>query len=118
MVAAERDTSSTFGWKKDEAIKTLWVLLRTSEEMRIRGHRLDAPGVLKFDGVGDPPTEELVIDNPAKRSVRPGGASPEIMRTYAFIPSLVFYPSPGCWEFTVRIGDAEHRIVRELKPRQ
>jgi hypothetical protein len=106
-----------FGWVRDQARKTLWVLLRTSAEMRISGRRLDAPGVLKFDGVGDPPTEELVIADPSRRSVRPTGAPPEIMRAYAFIPSLVFYPSPGCWEFTIRIGDAEHRIVRDLKPR-
>jgi hypothetical protein len=112
------DSTSTFGWKEDEAEKTLWVVLRTSDEMRIKGRRLEAPGVLKIDGAGAPPTEERVITDPARQSVIPGGASPEIMRTYAFIPSLVFYPSPGCWEFTIRIGDAEHRIVRDLKPRR
>jgi hypothetical protein len=37
------------------------------------------------------------------------------MRDYAFIPSLVMYPSPGCWELTATIGDEEVRIVRDLK---
>jgi hypothetical protein len=112
------DGASQWDWKQNEPFKTLWVLLRTSQELRIKGRRLDAPGVLKFVNVGDRPIEELVVDDPARRSVRPGGAQPEIMRTYAFLPSLVIYPSAGCWEFTVRIGDAEHRIVLELKPRQ
>jgi hypothetical protein len=109
-----------FGWVRDEARKTLWVLLRTSQEMRISGRRLDAPGVLTLtiDGVDSRPTDMVVIPDPGRRSVIPGGASPEIMRTYAFIPSLVFYPSPGCWEFTIHLGDAEYRIVRDLKPRR
>jgi hypothetical protein len=112
--------SERFDWVRDEPRKTLWVLLRTSQEMRISGRRLDAPGVLTLtiDGVDSRPTDMVVIPDPGRRSVIPGGASPEIMRTYAFIPSLVFYPSPGCWEFTIRIGSAEHHIVRDLKPRR
>jgi hypothetical protein len=112
------DGTSHWGWKQDEPVKTLWVLLRTSQRLLITGRRFDGLEMLKFNRSGDPPTEEFLIDDLAKRSVKPGGASPEIMQTYSFIPSLVFYPSPGCWEFTVRIGDAEHRIVRDVKPRQ
>ena len=109
------DGSAT--WKSDEPVKTLWVLLRTSKEVRIEGRRLDAPGVLTLRRGEDPPAAVLVIANPARHSAIPGGAQPEIMRTYVFLPSYVFYPSPGCWEFTVRIGQEEVRIVRDLKPK-
>jgi hypothetical protein len=64
----------------------------------------------------DPPGDTLVIANPARQSVVPGGAPPEIMRDYVFLPSHVFYPGPGCWEFTVRVGEEEILIVRDLKP--
>jgi len=103
-------------WGNGEPIKTLWVLLRTSETVRIRGRRLDGPGVVKLRTGDDPPTDTLVIPNRARQSATPGGASPVNKRAYVFLPSHVFYPSPGCWEFTVRIGDEEVRIVRDLNP--
>jgi len=108
------DGSAT--WRTGEPVKTLWVLLRTSRDVRIRGRRLDGPGALTLRRGDDPPADMLVIANPARQSVIPGGAPPEIMRDYIFLPSHVFYPSPGCWEFTVRVGEEEMRIVRNLKP--
>ena len=107
------DGSAT--WRNGEPVKTLWVLLRTSADVRIEGRRLDGPGVLKLRRGDDPPADMLAIASPAKQSVIPGGASPEIMRAYVFLPSHVFYPSPGCWEFTIRIGEETARIVRDLK---
>jgi hypothetical protein len=107
------DGSAT--WRSGEPVKTLWVLLRTSDDVRIDGHRLDAPGALTLRRGDDPPADALVIANPARHSVIPGGAPPEIMRAYVFLPSHVFYPNPGCWEFTVRIGQKQWRIVRDLK---
>lgn len=104
------DGSAT--WRSGEPVKTLWVLLRTSEDVRIRGRRLDGPGALTLRRGEDPPGDMLVFANPARQSVVPDGAPPEIMRDYVFLPSHVFYPSPGCWEFTVRIGEEEMRIVR------
>lgn len=103
-------------WRSGEPVKTLWVLLRTSEDVRIRGRQLDGPGTLTLRRGDDPPGDMLVIANPARQSVVPGGAPPEIMRDYVFLPSHVFYPSPGCWEFIVRVGEEEMRIVRDLKP--
>ncbi|PYR28096.1 MAG: hypothetical protein DMF98_03960 [Acidobacteria bacterium] len=97
-----------------EPVKTLWVLQRSSEPVSISGHRLDAPGFLKLRRGDDPPTTELVVANPARESAIPGGARPEIMRAYAFLPSHVFYPSPGCWEFRVHQGRYDVNIVREL----
>lgn len=105
------------GWSSHQPIKTLWVFLRTSEEVRIAGRRLDGPGVLRLRRGGNSPASMLIIENPARQSVIPGGASRSIMRDYVFLPSHVFYPSPGCWEFTVRIGQEEIRIVRDLKPK-
>lgn len=99
-------------------VKTLWVFARTSLDVRIEGRRLDGPGALTFQRQPDPVTEVLVITDPGRTSVIPGGAPSEVMRAYSFIPSYVFYPSPGCWEFTVRIGDDEVRIVYEMKPAQ
>jgi hypothetical protein len=72
--------------------------------------------VLKLRQGDGPPAEMLVIANPANQSVIPGGAPPDIMRAYVFLSSNVLYPSPGCWEFTVRIGEEATRIVRDLKP--
>lgn len=108
------DGSAT--WKAGEPVKTLWVLLRTSQDVRIQGRRLDAPGALSLRRGDDPPADVFVIPNPEKQSVIPTGAPATILQVYVFIPSHVFYPNPGCWEFTVRIGQEEFRIVRDLKP--
>jgi hypothetical protein len=91
------------------------VFARTSEDVRIEGRRLDAPGTLRFRREDDPPTDALVIANPAKQSVIPGGATVEIMRAYAFLPTYVIYPSPGCWEFTIHIDQKESRIIRHIE---
>ena len=99
------------------AVKTLWVFSRTSQTVRIKGTRLDGPGTATFRrGQEDPVSDALVINDPSATSAIPGGASREVMRGYSFIPSHVFYPSPGCWEFVVRIGSQQARIVREIKP--
>jgi hypothetical protein len=82
----------------------------------ISGHRLDGPGILKLRRGNDPPSTDLIVADPARESVIPGGASPQLMRKYAFLPSHVFYPGPGCWEFQVHQGEQDVRIVRELKP--
>ena len=99
----------------DEPRKTLWVLRRTSESVRIMGRRIGAPGSLRLARSADMPADVLVIANPIRETVIPGGAPPEVMQSYVFVPSYVFYPSPGCWEFVIRIGQDETRITRELK---
>jgi hypothetical protein len=58
----------------------------------------------------------LAIADPSAASVIPGGASADVMRTYSFLPSHVFYSSPGCWEFIVRIGSDEVRLVQKVTP--
>ena len=96
--------------------KTLWVVARTVDgPLRVTGRRLDGDGDLRFqDGYHRPITRELVFENPAQQSVRPGGASAEIMRAYAFLPSYVIYPTAGCWEFTARLGSKEARFTIDL----
>jgi len=76
-----------------------------------------------MDGVGsatlvrgsDEPSDVLFVANPSRESAIPAGAPPDVMRSYMFFPSHVFYTSPGCWQFTVRVGHEEFHIVRELK---
>jgi hypothetical protein len=96
-------------------LKTVWVLRRTSDSVRISGRRVDAPGTAKLRHGRDTPSDVLFVANPSNESVIPGGASPAVMRSFVFLSSHVFYPSPGCWLFTVHIGQQEYRIVRELK---
>lgn len=98
-------------------VKTLWVFSRSSAPVRISGHRIDGPGTAKFRIGQDEPTAEFVIADPRVASVIPGGASADVMRAYSFIPSHVFYSSPGCWEFVVQVGSDEIRLVREIKPK-
>jgi hypothetical protein len=99
-----------------QGVKTLWVLSRTTQAVRIDGQRLDGPGTLKFRREQDGPiTDVLVIENPARGSVIPAGATPEIMNAYSFIPSRVFYPTPGCWIYRVHVGGEQVQLVVDLK---
>ena len=103
-------------WDK-RLVKTLWVLSRdVAGSLRIEGRRLDGPGLVGFqDGLDGAPANALMIRDPWQRTVKPGGASPEVMRSYAFIPMYLIYPSAGCWELTARLDATEVRIVLELK---
>jgi len=102
-------------WDK-RLVKTLLVLSRdVAGSLRIEGRRLDGPGLVAFqDGLEGAPTNDLVILSPWQRTVKPGGASAEVMRSYAFVPMYVIYPSAGCWELTARLDATEVRIVLEL----
>jgi len=103
-------------WRGDrEPVKTIWVLRRTSDSVRISGQRTDGQGSVKLRRGSDAPADVLFIANPSRESVIPSGAPPAVMRLYVFVPSHVFYPSPGCWQFSVRIAKEEFHIVRELK---
>jgi hypothetical protein len=101
----------------EERVKTLWVLSkRASGPLHIEGRRLDGEGRARFQdgGVDGMPKDALDIDNPWGRAW-PGNATPEVRRAYAFVPNYVLYPSPGCWQFTVRLGADETRITIEIK---
>jgi hypothetical protein len=108
------DAGLTIG---DTPNKTIWVVSRAvSGTLTVSGRRLDGPGVPLFQSVyGEPLTNVLVVDNPPRKTMIPGGASREIMASYSFVHGNVVYPSAGCWEFTATIGERVVRIVRELK---
>ena len=90
------------------------VLAQSKQRLRITGRLLNGSATAQFRHGSGPLTRDLVVEDLARSSVVPGGATPEMLREYAFIMSHVFYPVPGCWEFTVAIGDAKHTIVRTI----
>jgi hypothetical protein len=85
------DGSAGLPWPgADALIKSAWVLSRDAAagDLHVEGRRLDAPGTLLFqDGPDGQPSPVLTITDPwgRARSVRPGGASPEILRSYSFV---------------------------------
>lgn len=105
-------------WQGIEApVKTVWVVSREARgRLEVTGRRIGADGRLGFRSATDAPlTDLLAIDNPLEWSMRPGGATKEQLRSFAFRASYLIYPMPGCWVITVRIGSDEVHIVRELK---
>jgi|KBSSwiStaDraftv2_1062776.scaffolds.fasta_scaffold577448_1 hypothetical protein len=102
----------------EERVKTLWVFSRKAAgSLRITGRRLDGSGTLRFQdgGVEGHPADALEIADPWTRSVRPGGASADILRAYSFIPNYVIYPSPGCWALDVELGGEKTRVTLEIR---
>ncbi|MEZ5292827.1 MAG: hypothetical protein R2745_17225 [Vicinamibacterales bacterium] len=98
-------------------IKTLWVLAQPTAGIEISGRRRGGSEVATFQRGSEPPTDRLTVADPKRDSVKPGGASADVLQAHAFIPSLVFYPVPGCWEFTVVSVGVRSRIVRNLEAR-
>jgi hypothetical protein len=98
--------------------KSAWILSRTGTgALQVRGRRLDASGTVSFRrNMDERPGDVLTIPDPWGRrwSMIPGGATAQLMKDYAFIGSMLMYPSPGCWELTATVGDDEVRIVRNL----
>lgn len=108
-------------WRGPDAWgKSAWVLSRKGAgSLQVQGRRLDAPVVVSFrPNMDEPPSDVLRIPDPWGRrwSMIPGGPSAQVIKDYAFIGSMVMYPSPGCWELTATLGDEEVRIVRDLTP--
>jgi hypothetical protein len=105
-------------WESPEArIKTLWVLSKKAGgTLHIEGRRLNGEGIARFQdgGVEGTPANALDIDKPWNRAW-PSNATPEVRRDYAFVPNYVLYPSRGCWQFTVRLGENETRITIEIR---
>jgi len=97
-------------------VKTLWIF-QTRWPVRVRGQDLETGAVAQFrrGGVDGPITSEMSIADPFRESVRPGGASRDVLSVYAFIPSFVFYQRPGCYRFDVDIDGAVRKIVIQLK---
>jgi hypothetical protein len=87
-----------------------------SGSLRVSGRQRDGEGELLFqqgvDGVRKPMLE---VADPWTYSLTPGGSTPEIVRAYAFLGGYVIYPSRGCWDLDVRLGNDETRITIEIR---
>ena len=99
----------------DAPVKTLWVIALPNQRLEITGRRRGGTETARFRRGADGISDSLVIEDPRRESANPGGATADVLRDYAFIPSHVFYPEAGCWEFTVRASGARHRIVQTKK---
>jgi hypothetical protein len=58
----------------------------------------------QHQGLNGPISQEMVIEDPRRESVLPGGGSRDLLDVYAFIPSYVFYPQRGCYQFDVELN--------------
>jgi hypothetical protein len=99
----------------DEWDKSVLVLARKAlGPLTARARLVDGSAIAHFRH-DDATVDVLSISDPARRSVTPGGASADIMRSYAFIMMSVQYPARGCWEFSVTLGPETVRIIRDLR---
>ena len=57
----------------------------------------------------------MVVDDPWRDSVIPGGATWDLKNRYLFLPSQVYYPNAGCYEFDVAVGTQHRTITHEIK---
>jgi len=97
-------------------IKTLWIF-KTRARARIRGRELGSGVETRFQHQGSdgPIGSEMVIEDPARESVIPGGATRDVLKLYAFIPSSVFYPLRGCYRFDAEVDGTTRHITIEVK---
>jgi hypothetical protein len=97
--------------------KTLWIFRTTREPVRVAGRELHSgePTRFQHDGLDAPVTDTMMITDPWRESVIPGGQTWDLKNQFLFITSYVFYPSPGCYEFTVEREHVSHRILVEVK---
>jgi hypothetical protein len=110
------DGSGRWGGAESPA-KTLWVFADSARPIEITGRLRGSTKAARFQRAAGTVTEKLEIENPQRESIRPGGAPNDVLHAYAFISSHVFYAEPGCWEFTVVVGDVPHRIIRPVEER-
>ena len=104
------------GWTAaTEPVKTLWIVALPASRVRITSRRIDGPGIATVQREGRPATDIVEIDSPQSGSVTPGGATPDVMASYAFFSSQVFYPTSGCCRFDVEVDGTVVQIVRELR---
>ena len=105
----------TVAWTA-RGVKTLWIF-KTRSRVRVIGHEVTTGATLRFQrhGLNGPIEDEMTIDNPRRESVLPGGATRELLDTYSFITSSVFYPDPGCYRFDIDIERSTRRITVRVK---
>jgi hypothetical protein len=108
----------SFGrWRApDAAVKTAWILARDNPgDLTVVARKLDGDDRALFkSNLSADVSHQLFIADADTRQMIPGGIKPDALRQYSFRNSGVIYPSAGCWEFEVRYGRLESRIVIEL----
>ena len=108
-------------WRGPEApVKTAWILARDNPgDLTVVARRLGGNGRALFkSSVTADLSDRLVIANADTQQMIPGGIEPDALRKFSFRSSAVLFPSAGCWEFQVRYGKIESRIVIELTDRR
>jgi hypothetical protein len=92
------------------------VIVKARTPLRVRGRELATGAAARFQhrGPDGPISYEMAIKNPRRISVarRAGG---ELLDVYAFIPSYVFYPQRGCYQFDVDVNGGTRHITLDIK---
>ncbi len=107
-------------WRGAEVrVKTAWILARDKPgDLMVVARKLDGEGQALFASrLSANLSARLFIADADRTQMIPGGIEPGILRQYSFRSSGVTYPSAGCWEFQIRYGNTESRIVLELTDR-
>lgn len=101
----------------DLRVKSVWILSRRlSGPLEVTGRLRNGTNTLRFRrGIDELITDRLVITDPARESMIPGGASADVMNKYSFVSSYIHFPAAGCWEIQSRYGGATSTIVVLLK---
>ena len=106
-----------WAWAQNSPTKTLWILPTTRERVTIRGRDLNSGAPTRFQAGGpdSPILDAIVVIDPWRDSVIPGGATWDLKNQYLFLPSQVYYASAGCYQFDVAVGTQHRTIIHELK---
>jgi hypothetical protein len=96
--------------------ETLWIF-KNARGVRVTGRERASGAPTRFQrtGLDGPITDTLIVENTRRETVRPGGAPLDLLDSYAFITSYVFYPTAGCYEFDVEIEQRVRHITVQVK---
>jgi hypothetical protein len=89
-------SSGHFSNEPNAPVKTLWIF-KTRQRVLVKGRERNTGATTRFQhqGLNGPIGDEMVVEDPRRESVLPGGTTRELLNVYAFIPSYVFYPIQG-----------------------
>jgi len=106
-------TGSRITWTR-AGVKTLWVF-KMARRVRVTGHEVATGAIVQFQrGFDNPITDAMTIDDARRESVLPGGARPQLLDTYTFHPSAVYYPDPGCYRFDLDVDQSTRHITVQV----
>jgi len=92
----------------------LWVFTM-ARRVRVTGHEVATGAIVQFQrGFDNPITDAMTIDDTRRQSVLPGGARPQLLDTYTFHPSAVYYPDPGCYRFDLDVDQSTRHITVQV----